>query len=470
MKRFMLFVVMLSCVVMVVAATSVFAGEGRNSDVRPNFVFILADDQGWNGLSTQMDPDLPGSGSTYYRTPNLDKLASQGMRFSRAYSSSATCGPSRYSIQYGRSPSSLGLFASTSWGEINFTGKNSESLLVTLKKACPEYAAAHFGKWHIKALPEELGFDIDDGTNGNGEGNSKDAKDPKKIFEITNKGIKFMEQQAKDGKPFFLQISHYANHKAYQALAETIEKYETKYAGDATEYQNSPLWAAMNENLDAGVGMVLDKIKELGIEDNTYVIYTADNGYEGRDCATSPVEERVFHKAYPLLAHKYVINEGGIRVPFIVRGPGIPAGASSKTRVVGHDIFPTILDVVGHADKIPESIEGGSLLPLLQSGGKKKVVREDPFMVFRYTRDARDVCIIQDDYKLLKELASGKMHLWKIDEDLGEQKNLFKDQPERADKMYATMTEYFKRFGWDESQSKVRPLPPNKKTKSKKGK
>jgi arylsulfatase A len=455
-----IFIIMLSLI-----CTQLQAAQTAKPAARPNIILILADDQGWNGLSARMDPNLPGSGSTYYNTPNIAKLAAQGFRFSQAYSAAATCGPSRRSIQYGRSPSSLEIFASPKWGKTNLTGKPSESLIVTLKKVCPEYVAAHFGKWHMPTSPKDLGYDFNDGKNSNGTGQSDDVNDPKRIFELSRKSVDFIEKQVKASKPFYLQISHYANHTKYQALQKTINKYETEHADKATKYQNSPLWAAMNENLDTGVGMVLDKIKELGIEDNTYVIYTADNGFEGRGSAQLPVEERKFHKAYPLMAHKYVINEGGIRVPFIVRGPGIPAGGYSKERVVGYDIFPTILDLLGFVDDVPEVVEGGSLLPLLQSGGKKKVVRKNPFMVFRYTRDARDVCIIQDDYKLLKEIDSGKMHLWKIDEDLSEQNNLLKEQPERAEKMYATMTEYFKRFDWDESQSIERDFSKDNKQK-----
>ncbi|MBF0199345.1 MAG: sulfatase-like hydrolase/transferase [Planctomycetes bacterium] len=159
-----------------------------------NFVIILADDQGWNALSTPADPEIPGSGSSYYRTPNLDKLVSQGVCFSRAYSPSATCGPSRHSIQFGRSPSSLGLFASPKWGKIAFTGKESDSMVVTLKKACPEYVTAHLGKWHLGYAkdPGTLGYDIHDGSTGNAEGNSEDPNDPKSIFDLSERANAFI--------------------------------------------------------------------------------------------------------------------------------------------------------------------------------------------------------------------------------------------------------------------------------------
>jgi arylsulfatase A-like enzyme len=419
----------------------------------PNFVLILADDQGWNALSTRMDPDEPGSGSTYYQTPRLAKLASEGFRFSRAYSPAPTCSPTRHSIQYGRSPSSLGIFAGGSGG---FEAESTDALANVLKKARPEYATAHLGKWHQNHSPDELGYDVNDGETGNADGNdASDPDDPKKIFSLSRRGNEFMEAQVQAGRPFFLQISHYADHLAYRALQETIDEYENEHAGNATEYQNSPLWAAMNENLDTGVGMVLDKIEELGIADDTYVIYTGDNGYESKVDQWVPVVERTFNKAYPLLSHKYMINEGGLRVPFIVRGPGIEAGASSRKPVIGYDIFPTIMDIVGHSDQLPEVVEGGSLLALLRSGGKANVTRKDPFFVFRYTKvnGALDIAIVQGDYKLLKEIEHGNLHLWNLSEDLGEQENLIDQQPERAQKMYDAMTEYFARVGWDESQA-----------------
>jgi arylsulfatase A-like enzyme len=350
---------------------------------------------------------------------------------------------------------SLRIFASAGWGLENFDGVAAESMANTLKKVRPEYVTAHFGKWHVREKPGALGYDVFDGVSGNAGGNSSDPEDPKLIFSLTAKGNDFMEDQVAAGKPFLLQISHYANHLKYQARPETKAKYETEYSSNATKYQNSPLWAAMNEDLDTGIGMTLAKIEKLGIADNTYVIFTSDNGYEGKLCQKSPVEERVFYKAYPLISHKYTINEGGLRVPFIVRGPGIPAGVKSQTRVVGHDIFPTILDMIGHKDHIPASVDGASLWAHLRSGGKENVDRKDPYLVFRYTRDARDVCIIQDDFKLLKELSTGKMHLWDLKNDLGERKNLIKQQPEKAHKMYAALTSHLKRHNWDESMAQT---------------
>jgi len=443
----------------------------------PNIILILADDQGWNALSTRMDPDDPGSGSTYYQTPRLAKLAAEGMRFSQAYSPAPTCSPTRHAIQFGRSPTSLKIFGADSIK--GWDAKDSESLPSVLKSTNPAYVCAHLGKWHIGHSPEALGYDVSDGPTGNGQGNSDDPDDPKRIFDLSRRANEFIGKQVQAEKPFFLQISHYANHLKYQARKKTIHEYETAHADQATEYQNSPLWAAMNENLDAGIGMVLDRIDELGIADNTYIIYTADNGYESKRDFKKPVHERGYYKAFPQRSHKYHVSEGGIRVPFIVRGPGIPPNTHSPVPVVGTDIFATVMDLAGGREQIPTRVEGASLLAHLQSGGSKPVARKDPFLVFKFSkpRPPHDAAIVHGDHKLIKDIDTGRIFLFNLKEDIGESHNLADQKPELAKRMYADMTAYFKRFGWEESQlsseappaSRAKPRLQSKKSKTRAG-
>ena len=182
---------------------------------KPNFIIILTDDQGWNALSTLMDPDIPGSGSTYYQTPNLDQLAKEGMRFSRAYSSGPTCSPTRHSLQFGRTPASLQIFFPYHKKNKDIDAKDNESLANVLKSHCPEYVTAHFGKWHIGRTPEKLGFEINDGNNGNLRSSPDTENDPKYTFSLTKKAIGFLEKQKKANKPFLLQVSYYADHRWY---------------------------------------------------------------------------------------------------------------------------------------------------------------------------------------------------------------------------------------------------------------
>ncbi len=315
------------------------------ADTLPNFVFILADDQGWNALSTPMDPNEPGSGSAYYDTPRLAQLAADGMRFSQAYAPAPTCSPSRHAILFGRSPTSLRIFDADNIK--NYDAQISETLPHTLKRIRPEYVCAHLGKWHIEPSPGEMGYDVHDGSMMNRDGNTDNPEDPKLIFDLSRRSAAFMAEQVEADRPFIIQISHYANHLTYEARPETIRKYETERSDKATPYQNSPLWAGMNEDLDTGVGIVLDQIDALGIADSTYVIYTADNGYEAKTDFGKPVHERGYYKAYPQRSHKYHVSEGGIRVPFIIRGPGIPANSYSSAAVVGTDLFATVMDLSG---------------------------------------------------------------------------------------------------------------------------
>ncbi|MCP5535512.1 MAG: sulfatase-like hydrolase/transferase [Akkermansiaceae bacterium] len=435
----------------------------------PNIVLILTDDMGWNALSIKADPEIPESGSSYYQTPNTDQLAESGIRFSMAYSAGAVCDPSRTSIQYGMTPTALKKFATQAPKTLPPT---SDAMVSRLKTAYPQYKAAHFGKWHQRSrTPEEIGFDESDGQTMNEQ--SKDPKDPKMTRSLTQKANAFMEKQVASKHPFFLQVSFYANHLTYQALPETIAKYEAR-SGQATQYQNDPLWAAMNEELDTAVGAILGTLDKLGIAENTYIIYTADNGYEFKRDKGQPVAKRDFYKSYPLRSHKYVISEGGIRVPFIIRGPGIPAGISSSEPVVGWDILPTVLDMAGASKDIPKAVEGGSLLPLCTSGGKTKVIRRDPFMVFRSAQiighGALDVAIIQDGYKFYRELESGKEHLWSLRDDPGESKNLLQQMPERAGQLRKNMDAYCERVGWDQKERAQNNRPPKSKARSRKNK
>lgn len=430
--------------------------RGTGSDSPPNIVFILTDDMGWNALSIPADPGIPGSGSSYYQTPNTDRLAKSGIRFSMAYSPSAVCDPTRTSIQYGMTPTALGKFATVAPKTLP---PASDAMVNRLKSKFPQYKAAHFGKWHQRSrTPEDIGYDESDGQTMNEQ--STDPDDPKMTFSLAEKANRFIEDQAKADTPFFLQVSFYANHLKFEALPETIAKYE-RLSDRATEYHNSPLWAAMNEDMDTAVGSILDTLDQLRIRENTYIIYTADNGYESKRDRLLPVSKRDFYKSYPLRSHKYVISEGGIRVPFIVSGPGIPVGVSSRVPVVGWDIMPTVLDMAGASDQIPKAVEGGSLLPLCASGGKTKVKRLDPFMVFRSAMAKEeegvfggvlDVAIIQDGYKFYRELETGNEYLWSLSDDLGESRNILTKMPERADQLRKNMDAYCARVGWDQKE------------------
>ena len=179
---FGLFTTLRLCTSLFLFAYSVSEGADK-----PNIILILADDQGWNALSIRADPDKPASGSLYFKTPKLANLANEGMRFSRAYSPAPTCSPTRHSIQFGRSPASLRIWGAD--GIKNWDALAGESLANVIAKARPEYTCAHFGKWHIGKSPEALGYQVNDGGNGNRVGNTKNPKDPKLIFSLSRKAL-----------------------------------------------------------------------------------------------------------------------------------------------------------------------------------------------------------------------------------------------------------------------------------------
>ena len=378
----------------------------------PNFIFILADDQGWNGTSVQMMDNEIFSKSDYHQTPNIEILSNSGMRFSSAYASAPVCSPSRYSIQFGQSPARLKMIrVGMNTNHINH--QTEITIPKLLKSINPNYTAAHFGKWGIDVDPSELGYDQSDGVTGNKDGgfNYKSNKqkwkntisdDPKKIFSTTQSAINFIESQAKSETPFFLQVSHYAVHSDIMMRRETLEKYKHIEKG---VYQKHLGFAAMTEDLDSGVGLLLDRVRELGLESNTYIIYTSDNG------AVPIMPPKSFYKNssnFPLSRGKWDALEGGIRVPFIISGPNIMPGSESKTPITFSDLLPTIVDLAGNKNLKQTNLDGGSFKYILTNNGVGAVKRFFEGIVFHVPYEngialkrAHSAIIIKD-YKLIK--------------------------------------------------------------------
>lgn len=403
----------------------------------PNIILILADDQGWNGLSVAMDPNQPDSKSDFYQTPNLARLATEGMRFSQGYASAPVCSPTRHSIQFGISPAKTRVTH-------NSAGKKQHcdptlALPNLIKQANPAYTTAHIGKWHVSASPEDCGYDISDGSTGNKDGDSSnDLEDPKRVYGVTKRSVAFIENAVAEGKPFFLQASHYADHLKFKSSPAMRAKYESLPPG---ERHSDPLFAGMNEDLDAGVGGILDAIDRLGIADNTYVFYLADNGYDQSNDKLHGIAER---KAWPLAYSKGFVAEGGIRVPFMVRGPGIKAGAFSSVPVVGYDLMPTFLDLINPAFELPEVTEGGSLLPLLKNSGEGKVARSNDFLIFHYPTGVWPAMtsLIQGDYKIVKSWALDRVEIFNLADDISETADLSKTMPEKVEALHQQLMTY----------------------------
>jgi len=407
----------------------------------PNFVLVYMDDLGWAETSVEMIKGRADTRSDFNQTPNLERLASQGMVLSACYSPSALCAPSRNSLLHGMTPSRL-RYTVLSAVEAKKQYLGQITIPQALKNANPEYQTAHFGKWHNESIkPSEAGYDLTDGPNGNGPGDfEEDGKthlpddDPKRIFSLTDKSIKFMKEQVAAEKPFYLQLSHYANHIWHDSLKETREKYKKLPKGKKYEKKDGmpdeeiPIamynhgwiinYAAMLDDVDRAFGTLLDAIDELGIEEETYVIFTSDNGGGFRGNA-------------PLKAGKGSLYEGGIRMPSLVRGPGVKAGSYCKVPIVQWDFLQTFYDLAGGSVPLPEDLDGGSLRDVFEKGDRGKVIRNTKDLIFHFpwhTGVAESV-IRSGKYKLRKDLDSLEIELFDLDKDLGENDNLASDMP-----------------------------------------
>ena len=445
----------------VFCGTGVFAEDhttkARPSNFKkkqPNFIVILTDDQGWGTTSITMDPAVPDSKSDFFRTPNLEKLAAMGTRFSQAYSAHPNCSPSRAAVLTGRSPAALhftdicgrnsgGLYVGNKVippQHIDALPEDDVTLPEIIKKNIPAYKAAHFGKWHVgKVGPSGHGFDTSDGPTGNKEGSKPDnlPDDPKRIFSMTTRANEWMEQRVKAEDPFYLQVSHYATHIKPQSLLETKKRVESRPVG--TRHQNTA-FGAMVEDMDDGIGQLLAKVKELGISDNTYIFFTADNG-------SLPTDDPGNING-PVRGSKATVWEGGIRVPFIIAGPGVPSDHVSRVPVVGYDIYPTICDLLG-ISKLPAEVEGGSIRPTWELDADV-VKRVRPELVFHWPHyqhgkhSVPDSTVLLDGYKLHYFWETGKVELYNLKTDLAEAKDISQSMPEKAKELEALLHAHLK--------------------------
>lgn len=374
---------------------------------KPNFLFIFVDDQAWNGTSVAMLPGDDNSRTTTFRMPNLDRLAAEGMVFSQGYAAHPKCECSRAALLMGRSTTSLN---ATDKNSRRWNAPVSDSLANTLKRANPSYRAAHFGKWQWPQTPESMGFDASDGITMNEDGDTQDPNDPKQSFGITRRAQAYMGQQVKTGHPFYLQLSYYAVHNKPQALATTLRKYES--LGN----RSLALQAAMTEDLDNCIGDLLKALDRLSITKDTYVIYMADNGM----------------RSEALKGGKSLLDEGGLRVPLIVHGPGIQAGGYCHVPAVGYDVFPTVLDFAAPGSLLPKGIEGGSRKSVLLNAGTGQISRPIDRLVFHHDVEVEhpQSALRQGNLKLLHYWDTKQNFLYDLSADLGERKNLAQEQPD----------------------------------------
>jgi arylsulfatase A-like enzyme len=418
------------------------SAQQSSPERKPNFVFILIDDLGWK--------DLGFMGSRYYETPNIDKLAGEGVVFTNAYSNAPNCAPTRACLMSGqytprheiytvgtseRGKSKLRMLIPTP----NKT--DLDSRIVTIPEALKQagYTSACIGKWHLGTKapyrPIDRGFDVmyerDHSGHFSQEGEYLTDR-------LTEESIKFIE--ANKSRRFFLYLSHHAVHTPIQAKKQLIEKYKKKKPVDA---QNNPIYAAMIESVDQNIGRLIAKLDELGLRDNTVVFFFSDNG--GYANATS---------MEPLRGSKGMLYEGGIRVPMIVCWPGVTRpGGVCDVPVIGIDFYPTMLEMAGALRPPGKVLDGLSIVPLLK--GEKTLSRKAIFWHFPvYLEPYNDKkwpwrttpagAVRQGDFKLIEFFEDGKIELYNLKDDLGEKHNLAETMPEKAEELHQTLIEWRK--------------------------
>jgi len=452
---------------------------------KPNVVLILVDDLGWT--------DLTCFGSKYYETPNIDRLAAGGMKFTNGYAACAVCSPTRAAVMTGRYPARLGI---TDWIRARFQGgkipadkKNPSGYVGSGPVQCPRnalwmeseevtiaealkpagYVSCHIGKWHLGPddwYPERQGFDHNFG--GCDYGQPPSYFDPYKNRRLANiptlkprkKGEYLTDREGDEAvnfirtnkdKPFFLYLANYAVHTPIQGKKDLIAKYKAKPRTN----QKNPTYAAMVESVDDSVGKVMAVLDELKLAENTLVIFSSDNGG-----LLGPTNNK------PLRSGKGYPYEGGIRVPYIFRRPGaIKAGSVCDTPVISVDFFPTICRAAGVALPTGREIDGEDITPLLTQSGKLK--REAIYWHFPHFR-GRGVppysIIRQGDWKLLKRYAGKpEFELFNLTKDLSEKKDLAPDMPEKVKELDAKLTAALKAQG-----AKIPRPNPNPKSAPKK--
>jgi arylsulfatase A len=414
--------------------------------MKPNFILILADDMGWN--------DAGFSGSKFIDTPNLNRMAKEGMIFAQACASAPNCAPTRACLLTGQYPPRHGVYtvvddrhAPGSRQHKVLAAESRESLpeeSVTLAEALKPagYATGMFGMWNLgrgrsgPTTPTGQGFDVF--TEPKQLGFEKDAyRDAAGRYSpdaLTDAALKWMES-VKD-QPFFLYLPFHDVHAPYDPKPELLAKYKAR--SGATD----PAQAATVEAMDANVGRVLAALEKSGTAQQTYVIFTSDNGGT-RQCVA------------PLRGGKGTLYQGGLRVPTAIRGPGIKPGQTSQATTLSMDWFPTVMELAGLTIPGTVQMDGKSLTPLL--GGKSTTLDRDVFWHFPCYIGGGGPCsaIRSGEWKLIEFFETKTSELYHLTADPGETKDLSANDPQRAAELLAKL------HTWQTATQAPRPLQPN---------
>jgi arylsulfatase A-like enzyme len=422
---------------------------------RLNVIVILADDLGWT--------DLACFGSDLHRTPNLDRLAREGMRFTHGYSACTVCSPTRAALLTGKYPARLHI---TDWipgsrranaklkvpDWTQYLPREEVTIATVLKQA--GYATASIGKWHLgnkeQGYPDKHGFDLN--IAGNEQGSPPTYFSPYRIPTLENgpdgeyltdregmEAVRFIE--ANKERPFFLYLPFHAVHTPLQAKKELIEEYQ-KLIQPGMRHTHA-LYAAMVQSLDEAVGRILTRLRELKLDERTLVVFTSDNGGLVLRNTTTNV---------PLRAGKGSVYEGGVRVPWIVKWPGVtPPGSTCEEPIITLDLYPTLLQITGAKGdpKHNAAVDGLSLVPLLKDP-KSKLDRQRLYWHYPHYHPGGATpyaAVRERDWKLIETYEDDRVELYNLKEDPSEKTDLAAKEPERAKSLRDILHAWQKQVG-----------------------
>lgn len=452
---------------------------------KPNIIFILIDDMGWK--------DIGCNGSSFYETPNIDKLAEDGMFFTDAYAACPVCSPTRASIMSGKYPARVGVtdfIGGTAKGKlidapyVDHLPLEDKSLATSLKQG--GYNTWHVGKWHLgnrEYYPDRHGFDVNIGGWHKGHpycgyfspyniDTLEDGPEGEYLTDrLTDEAINLIEKN--DDQPFFLNLWYYSVHTPIQAKQQDIKRFEKKaedmgldkiqafeegenFPCDHKKHlkvkrrliQSDPVYAAMIYSLDQNIGRVLETLEKTGQLDNTIIIFTSDNGglatAEGSPTCNAPLNEG-----------KGWMYEGGVREPLIVKWPNvIEAGSKCLEPVTSPDFYPTILEMA-QLPLIPEQhVDGVSIMPLLKDG--LDIEREAIYWHYPHyaNQGGTPGCSIRmGDYKLIEFFEDNSLELYNLRDDIEEKHNIADEKPNLTKKMHEMLV------NWRNSVNAKIPMP-----------
>jgi arylsulfatase A-like enzyme len=437
---------------------------------KPNVIFILADDLGWTDLGCQ--------GSKFYKSPNIDKLAESGLRFTNGYTCGPNCQPTRAALMSGQYGPRTGIYTVGGINRFDWKSRplrpvdNVEKLPLERKTVgdvmkAAGYTTGMFGKWHLGQddahHPGKRGFDeaiVSMGKHFNFVTQPK-VDYPKGAYLadfLTDKAVDFIKRNKE--KPFFLYLPHFGVHSPFEAKPDLIAKFKGQPAAGG---HHDPVYAAMIASVDESVGRVLATLDELKLAEDTIVIFSSDNGGVGGYVREGLKKAGDVTDNAPLRSGKGSLYEGGVRVPWIVRWPGkIPTG-TTDVPIISVDLMPTLLELAAGKPPADQPLDGVSMVECFTSGGKKAPSRDLFWHFPGYLgagvgtwRTTPASAIRSGDWKLIEFLETGKLELYDLAKDVSQKTDLAEKEPERAKELHGKLVAWRKAI--------AAPMPtPNKK-------